>query len=91
MNGSPNSEENVGVGSLMPRSVPATFEVKPVMKWYMAEFSSSFEIGGSTPNASHVRKITTSGVRFATPFTTALSMNSTGYATRPFSVSEVSK
>ena len=90
MNGSPKSEEKVGVGSLMPRSVPATLEVKPVMKWYMAAFSSSFEMGGSTPKASAVRKITTSGVRLARPLTTAFSINSTGYATRPFSVSESS-
>ena len=78
MNGSPKREENVGCGSLMPRSVPATLEVKPVMKWYMAAFLSSFEMGGSTPKASAVRKMTTSGMRLALPLSTALSMNSTG-------------
>ena len=78
MNGSPKRDENVGWGSLMPRSVPATLEVKPVMKWYIAELSSSFEIGGRTPKASAVRKMTTSGTRLARPLSTALSMYSTG-------------
>ena len=36
INGSPNSEENVGVGSVTPTSVPGILAVKPVTKWYMA-------------------------------------------------------
>ena len=32
MNGCPNNVEKVGTGSVMPLSVPATFEVKPVTK-----------------------------------------------------------
>ena len=62
INGSPNSVLKVGCGSLIPRSVPASLEVNPVTKWYIAAFSSSLEIGGSTPKASAVRKITTFGI-----------------------------
>ena len=32
MKGAPNSVENVGCGSVMPRSVPASLEVKPGYK-----------------------------------------------------------
>lgn len=62
MNGSPNRVEKVGCGSVMPRSVPASLEVKPVTKWYIAASSSRREIGGRTPNASAVRKMTTFGM-----------------------------
>ena len=62
MNGSPNNVENVGCGSVIPRSVPASLDVNPVTKWYIAAFSSNLEIGGSTPNASAVKKITTLGI-----------------------------
>ena len=45
MNGSPNNVENVGCGSVIPRSVPASLDVNPVTKWYIAAFSSNLEIG----------------------------------------------
>ena len=61
MNGSPNNVENVGNGSLMPLSVPATLDVNPVTNWYIAASWSSLEIGGNTPKASAVKKITTLG------------------------------
>ena len=61
MNGSPNSALNVGTGSTMPCSVPATFAVKPVRKWYMAASGVKRAMGGSTPNASAVRNTTTEG------------------------------
>ena len=62
MNGSPNNVENVGCGSVTPLSVPANVDVKPVTKWYIAAFLSNLEIGGNTPNASAVKKITTLGI-----------------------------
>ena len=31
-------------------SVPATFEVYPAIKWYIAYSGVNFEIGGKTPN-----------------------------------------
>ena len=61
MKGSPKSAENVGTGSTMPCSVPATLEVKPVTKWYMAASRVRRAMGGSTPKASQVRKNTMLG------------------------------
>ena len=87
MNGSPKSVENVGTGSVIPTSVPATFDVNPVTNWYIAASLESFEIGGSTPNESHVRKITTLGIP-PTPGIAAFGINSTGYPTREFTASE---
>ena len=62
MKGSPNNVENVGTGSVIPLSVPANLDVKPVTKWYIAAFLSNLEIGGNTPKASAVKKITTFGM-----------------------------
>ncbi len=39
---------------MTPRSVPATLEVKPDRKWYIACAGVSRAIGGSTPKASQV-------------------------------------
>ena len=89
MNGSPKSAENVGWGSTTPSSVPATFEVKPAMKWYMAASRERREIGGRTPKASHVRNRTTLGTP-PRPSSLTLLMYSTGYATRVFWVRETS-
>ena len=61
MKGSPKRVEKVGVGSVMPRSVPATLLVKPDTKWYMAAFLFRREMGGSTPKASAVSMMTTLG------------------------------
>ena len=36
MNGAPKQAENVASGSVTPISVPATFAVYPLMKWYIA-------------------------------------------------------
>ena len=33
-NASPNAGEKEGTGSVIPRSVPASFDVKPERKWY---------------------------------------------------------
>src|SRR5450432_111502 len=58
-NGAPKHSLKVACGSLPKhRSVPATLAVYPLRKWYMACSGESFEIGGNTPNASAVRKIT---------------------------------
>ena len=57
MNGAPKQALKVACGSVMPRSVPATFAVYPEMKWYIACSGVNLEIGGNTPNASAVRKI----------------------------------
>ena len=61
MNGAPKQVENVAIGSVIPISVPATLAVYPEMKWYAAWAGESLAIGGSTPNASHVRKTMLSG------------------------------
>ena len=53
--------EKVGVGWVMPRSVPASFEVKPDRKWYCICSVVRRETGGRTPNASAARKITFDG------------------------------
>ncbi len=55
------------------------------MKWYAACSGVSFEMGGSTPNASAVRKTTFLGPG-ATPVGSALPMKWSGYAARVFSV-----
>ena len=52
----------------MPRSVPATFAVYPHRKWYIACSVVSFEMGGSTPYASHVRKMIAFGWPAMLPF-----------------------
>ncbi|CSA27963.1 Uncharacterised protein [Vibrio cholerae] len=57
-NAAPKQAEKVGVGSVMPRSVPASLAVKPDKKWYLVCSGVSFETGGNTPNASADRKIT---------------------------------
>ena len=57
----PKHVENVAVGSLTPRSVPATFAVYPDKNWYIACPDDSFAIGGKTPKASQDKKITFSG------------------------------
>ena len=77
INGSPNSEENVGVGSVTPTSVPGILAVKPVTKWYIAASAVRREMGGSTPKASQVRNSTTLGV-VPMPLVHALGMCSTG-------------
>ncbi len=53
----PKQAENVGVGSVTPRSVPASLAVKPE-EVILRLAGSQAETGGSTPNASAVRKIT---------------------------------
>src|SRR5215472_8756235 len=60
-NGPPKQGENVACGSVTPISVPATFAVYPLMKWYIACAGESALTGGSTPNASQARKITSVG------------------------------
>jgi len=52
---------NVGVGSVIPFSVPATLAVYPLMKWYIAWALVSLETGGRTPKASQVRKTILTG------------------------------
>src|SRR6476646_4916289 len=59
--GPPKQGENVACGSVTPISVPATFAVYPLMKWYIAWAGESALTGGSTPNASHVRTMTSVG------------------------------
>ena len=66
-----------GHGLLMPSSVPATLEVKPLTKWYMAASADRRAMGGSTPKASQVRKITAVGSPPA-PSRQLLGMCSTG-------------
>ena len=89
MNGAPKHAENVATGSVMPRSVPATFAVYPEMKWYSACACVRREIGGSTPNASAVSMITSVGCP-PVPDGTMLSRCVIGYAPRVFSVSVAS-
>src|SRR5262245_13391899 len=60
-NGPPKHGENVADGSLTPTSVPATLAVYPLMKWYIAWAGDRALTGGRTPNASHVRKMTSVG------------------------------
>ena len=60
-NAAPKHAENVAWGSVIPRSVPATLAVYPLKKWYIACPGDSFATGGSTPKASHVKKMTLSG------------------------------
>ena len=55
-NGEPKQVENVASGDVTPRSVPASFEVKPLKKWYIACSFVNLLIGGNTPNASAVKK-----------------------------------
>lgn len=57
MNASPKHAENDGTGSLIPTSVPATFAVYPVIKWYIAYSGVNLETGGKTPKASQVKNI----------------------------------
>lgn len=56
-NASPKHGEKVLYGSFMPTSVPATFDVYPEIKWYIAYSGDNFEIGGKTPNESQVKNI----------------------------------
>ncbi len=56
--GAPKQALKLGWGSVIPRSVPATFAVYPERKWYMAWGRLSRDTGGRTPKASAVRKIT---------------------------------
>ena len=56
------------------------------MKWYSAWSRDSREMGGSTPNASAVRKMTAEGCP-AMPVSELLLMKSSGNAARVFSVS----
>src|SRR5262249_2671766 len=88
-NGPPKQGENVADGSLTPTSVPATLAVYPLMKWYIACAGDSELTGGSTPNASQVRKTTSVGWP-ETHGMRALRMKWMGYAPRVFSVMLVS-
>ena len=54
----PKQAEKVGVGSVMPRSVPASLEVKPDRKYYWVCSGVRMDTGGSTPKASADRKMT---------------------------------
>ncbi|MNT71840.1 hypothetical protein D3C72_2103750 [compost metagenome] len=56
-NAAPKQAENVGVGVVMPRSVPASLAVKPDRKWYWVCSGVRRDTGGSTPKASAVRKM----------------------------------
>src|SRR5699024_672809 len=88
-NGAPKQAENVASGSVMPRSVPASLLVYPLKKWYIACSFVNLLIGGSTPDASAVRKI----IVFGWPAIlddTILFIFSNGYAARVFSVRVVS-
>src|SRR6516225_2943169 len=60
-NGPPKHGEKVADGSFTPTSVPATFAVYPLMKWYIAWAGERELTGGKTPKASQVRKITSVG------------------------------
>src|SRR5574341_1165160 len=60
-NGAPKHAENVSLGSVTPRSVPATLAVYPERKWYMAWAGVSRASGGITPNASQVRNTMCAG------------------------------
>src|SRR5262249_43297826 len=88
-NGPPKQGENVADGSLTPTSVPANLAVYPLMKWYIACAGDSELTGGSTPNASQVRKTTSVGWP-ETHGMRALRMKWMGYAPRVFSVMLVS-
>src|ERR1043165_1359933 len=57
-NGPPKHGENVACGSVTPTSVPATFAVYPLTKWYIACAGVRRLIGGRTLNASQVKKMT---------------------------------
>ena len=59
--GAPKQAEKVAVGSVTPRSVPATLAVYPERKWYIACRGVSRAMGGSTPKASAVRNTTVFG------------------------------
>ena len=61
MKAAPKQVEKVACGSVTPISVPATFAVYPDRKWYIAWSGVSCAIGGSTPNASAVRKMIVDG------------------------------
>ena len=89
MNGSPKHAEKVACGSFTPISVPATLAVYPEMKWYAACSGLNVEIGGKTPKASQVRKITFCGWPHLESLV-RLSMNSIGYEPLVFWVFEVS-
>src|SRR6516225_8840023 len=82
--GPPKHGEKVACGSVTPTSVPATFAVYPLMKWYIAWAGERKLTGGSTPNASQVRKMTSLGWP-ATQGIFALWMNAIGYAPLVFS------
>ena len=56
-NGEPKQVENVVAGDVTPRSVPASLDVNPLKKWYIACSFDNLLIGGNTPNASAVKKI----------------------------------
>ena len=70
MNGDPKHELNVAWGSVTPTSVPASFEVNPITKWYMTSSSVRIEIGGSTPKASAVSRTIVWGCGPAAPSAT---------------------
>jgi len=61
MKGAPKQALKVAEGSSTPRSVPATFAVYPLRKWYMAWLALNRATGGSTPKASAVSMITALG------------------------------
>src|SRR5207302_2568229 len=54
-NGAPKQVEKVALGSVTPRSVPATLAVYPDRKWYIACAGERRAIGGMIPYASQVR------------------------------------
>src|SRR4029079_3598181 len=77
MNAAPKQVLKVAVGSVTPISVPATLAVEPDRRVYSACAGVSCAIGGSTPNASAVRKMMVDGggPRF---FSLVFGMNSIG-------------
>ncbi len=87
--GAPKHAENVAFGSVIPTSVPATLAVYPARYWYIAWSRVRRDTGGSTPNASHVRKM----MLLACPprdGSLLFSIWWIGYETRVFSVFELS-
>src|SRR5438128_4866267 len=68
-NGAPKQVENVALGSVTPRSVPATFAVYPDRKWYIACAGERRAMGGMIPYASQVRNRMCEGCPPAPPGT----------------------
>ena len=88
-NAPPKQALKVAWGSVIPISVPATFAVYPLMKWYIACAVVRRETGGRTPNASQHSMMMFFGCG-PTHGMQAFCMCSTGYEARVFSVMDTS-